>query len=38
MKFTWGLCIVFVTSYESKLIFKYTLRQNLEGGRGGNPA
>lgn len=31
MKFAWELCIVFVTSYESELILKYTLQQNLRG-------
>lgn len=38
MKYAWEFCIVFVTSYESELILKYTLRQNLGGGGGGNPA
>ena len=29
---------MFITSYESKLILKYTLQQNFGGGKGGNPA
>lgn len=32
MKYAWEFCIVFVTSYQSELISKYTLRQNLGGG------